>query len=296
MKAEGVTNSAAANSNPGLRLEKEVWVPVAIIAATFLAYVSTLALGFVFDDHVLIVENGSIRSWSYFPRYFTSHIWFFRYPHLLANYYRPLFLTWLRVNDMLFGLHPWGWHLTSVLAHLVVTYLVYCLALRLTRSVWTAGAIGIWFGLDPAHVEAVADITSIQEPLSTIFILGALLAFIRGTESSPRSRWLAISLWCTAFALLSKESGMMLPILIAAYVWIFWCEGQSDPAQRSLATDFMQRSKAALWASVPYWCVVLAYVPLRIHALKGFAHVISPISRAQQFFTLPGLSASIWDL
>ena len=39
------------------------------------------------------------------------------------------FLLWLRLNDALFGLHPWGWHLTSVLAHVAVTYLVYCLAL-----------------------------------------------------------------------------------------------------------------------------------------------------------------------
>ena len=62
-----------------------VLLPAAILVATFLAYAGTLALGFVFDDHVLIVSNDSIRSWHYFPSYFTSHIWSFRYPHLLSN-------------------------------------------------------------------------------------------------------------------------------------------------------------------------------------------------------------------
>src|ERR1017187_6796406 len=140
-------------------------VPIVIMGATFLAYAATLAFGFVFDDHVLIVTNDSIRSWSYFPSYFTSHIWSFRYPHLLANYYRPLFMTWLRLNDALFGLHPWGWHLTSALAHVAVTFLVYRLCLRLTVDRWVAMAAGLLFGLHPVHAEAVADITSAQEPL-----------------------------------------------------------------------------------------------------------------------------------
>jgi hypothetical protein len=56
-----------------------------ILAATFLTYAATLDLGFVFDDHVLIVTNDSIRSWRYFPGCFASHIWSFRYPHLLVG-------------------------------------------------------------------------------------------------------------------------------------------------------------------------------------------------------------------
>jgi hypothetical protein len=89
-------------------------LPTAILVATFLAYAGTLAFGFVFDDHVLIVSNDSIHSWRYLPGYFTSHIWSFRYPHLLSNAYRPFLLIWLRLNDMLFDQHAWGWHLSLV--------------------------------------------------------------------------------------------------------------------------------------------------------------------------------------
>jgi protein O-mannosyl-transferase len=282
----------------GFRLN--VLVPVVILSATFISYAGTLALGFVFDDHVLIVTNDSIRSWRYLPAYFTSHIWSFRYPHLLANYYRPLFLVWLRLNDMLFGLHPWGWHLTSVLAHLGVTYLVYRLCLRLTRDVWVAGTAGLLFGLHPVHAEAVADITSIQEPLSTLFILGALLAFCRSQESCS-ARWLSGSLLMSAAALLSKESGMVVPILIGAYAWTWGEVDGGEAAAQNLAVRFLHRFRAAAVASLPFWAVIVAYVPLRIHALKGFAHVVTPLSLAQVVFTIPSvlqfyLRLLVWPL
>jgi Flp pilus assembly protein TadD len=264
-------------------------LPAAILMATFLAYSATLALGFVFDDHVLIVTNDSIRSWRYFPSYFASHIWSFRYPHLLANYYRPFFLTWLRLNDSLFGLSPWGWHLTSVSAHLAVTYLVYRLCLRLTGDRWVAGIAGLLFGLHPVHVEAVADITSIQEPLSTFFILGAILTFCRSREAGPRLDWLAASLLLTGAALLSKESGLVLPILVSGFAWIYGTAMGREVALVEGRANLIERLRSALVASIPYWAVVLIYVPLRIRALKGFAHVVTPLSLSQEVFTIPSV-------
>jgi len=285
-------------------------LPAAILLATFLAYVDTLALGFVFDDHVLIVTNDSIRSWRYFPTYFTSHIWAFRYPHLLANYYRPLFLTWLRLCDVIFGLQrPWGWHLGSVLAHVAVTYLVYRLAVLLTKDRWVAGVAGLLFGLHPVHAEAVADITSIQEPLSTIFILGAVLAFARsrkvgdekgivpvadstnpsGARPGSGNGLLAAALALTAAALLSKESGMVVPALIFCFAWIYEGSGGREVASGDGGAGLIGRTISALMASIPFWLVVLLYVPARIRALKGFAHVITPMPLSTVIFTIPSV-------
>ncbi len=193
--------------------------PAAILAATFLAYAGTLGFGFVFDDVAGIVRNDSIRAWHYLPSYFTSHVWSFLYPHLLSNYYRPLFLLWLRLNDAVFGLRPWGWHLTSVAAHLVATYLVYCLGLRLTRDAWVAAFAGLIFGLDPVHLEAVAYVSAVPELLCTLLVLAALLAWLRARESRPRT-WLAVALALYSGALLAKESGMIQPIFSAVYAGI----------------------------------------------------------------------------
>ena len=42
-------------------------------------------------------------------------------------------------------------------------------------------------------------------------------------------------------------------------------------------------------ASIPFWAVVLIYVPLRIRALKGFAHVITPLSLSNRNLHLPSV-------
>jgi hypothetical protein len=150
-----------------------------------------------------------------------------------------------------------------------------------------AAVAGLLFGLHPVHVEAVAYINT--EPLSIFLMLGTLLAFCRSQESGHRFWWLALSLVLTAATLLSKESGMVLPILIGAYVLIYGGTGGRESAPSSFAEQFVPRLRSALLASLPFWAVVLAYVPLRIWALKGFAHVVTPISLAQEIFTVPSV-------
>ena len=263
------------------------FLPAAFLFATFLSYVATLALGFVSDDQMQIITNDSIRSWRYFPSYFAAGVWGFRYPHMMANYYRPFFLLWLRLNDALFGLHAWGWHLTSVLAHVAATYLVYRLCLDLTEDGWTSGTAGLIFGLHPVHAEAIAYIASIPEPLSTFFTLGALLAYRRGQKSARRLRWIAASLGLLAIGLLFKENTLMLPILIGWYAWI--CRGESGREAAPVEFRCFSRLQSALGASIPYWVVILLYMPLRIRALKGFAHVITPLSLPTEIFTLPSV-------
>ncbi|MGD0223116.1 MAG: tetratricopeptide repeat protein [Terriglobia bacterium] len=255
--------------------------PAAILAATFLAYAGALGFGFVFDDTAGIVRNDSLRAWHYLPSYFTSHVWSFLYPHLLSNYYRPLFLLWLRLNDALFGLHPWGWHLTSVAAHMVVTYLVYCLGFRLTRDAWIAGFAGLIFGLDPVHVEAVAYVSAVPELLSALFLLAAMLAWLRTREGGSNWTWLAALILYSA-ALLSKESGMMLPIFIAVYAWIYAAEAGEE-------VGLGKRLGAALGAAAPFLVVTLFYVPLRIWALKGFAHTVTPVDFRMEILTIPSV-------
>src|SRR5271167_576993 len=101
-------------------------------AVTAIAYLRTLAFGFVYDDIPQILKNPAIQNWHYASQYFTSHVWAAIYPNSVGNYYRPLFLLWLRMNYALFGAAPAGWHAVSVLCHLVATYLVFRLARQLT--------------------------------------------------------------------------------------------------------------------------------------------------------------------
>jgi Flp pilus assembly protein TadD len=286
MRAEDLRQKLDGPGNADSRSARAL-LPAAVLAATFFAYVATLALGFVSDDQTLIMANGSIRSWSYFPSYFTSHIWSFRYPNQLWNAYRPTLLIWLRLNDVLFGPHVWGWHLSLVAAHIAVTYLVYRLGAKLTRDPWVAAAGALIFGLHPIHTETIAVASWADQPLSTLFMLATVLAWLRSREAGRKGAWLAASMVLCALALLSKESSLMLPVLIGGYTWIY-----SGASGREVATAkfrFTPRLASALGASIPFWAVVLAYMPLRIWALKGFAHVITPLSLSTEIFTIPSV-------
>lgn len=126
------------------------------ITLTAVTYLGTLRFDFVYDDNGQIRDNPFIKSWHYLPQYFVSSAWKHLLPLAGGTYYRPLFLTWLRLNYALFSLHPFGWHATSVMLHLLVTWLVYSIVCKLTRRPNLACLTALIFGLHPVHHEVVA--------------------------------------------------------------------------------------------------------------------------------------------
>jgi len=282
------------------RLPSAQYFPLAIVLiATFLVYAGTLGFGFVYDDQGQIVRNLFIQSWHYVPRYFTSHVWSYLYPGDVANYYRPLFLIWLRANHALFGLEPAGWHLTSVLAHLVVTLEVYWLGVRLLEDRISAAVASALFGLHPIHVEAVAWVSGVTEPLVAALMLASFLAYLR---ARGRKQWLwwSASLALYALAMLSKETALIFPMLVFAYAWIGARERgatffQWEPSGTVSLAEPMRRREpferlgASILQAAPYLVLTGAYLPIRIRALGGFSHVLTPVPVATSVYTWPSL-------
>jgi hypothetical protein len=259
---------------------------VVVLALTFAVYVPTLRYNFVHDDRGQIVENPAVHSWHLVPGYFTSHVWAAVMPEELGNYYRPFFLLWLRINDVVFGNHAWGWHLTTILAHLFTTLLVYLLAFRLGISRDAALLVALIFGLHPAHIEAVAWVSGVTEPLLGILLIASFLAYVQWRLESAR-KWKLISLALFALALGEKETALILPGLLLLYDWIFGTEWGRPLGLRRIVAWCGE----ALRRTWPYFFLVALYVPARVYALKGFSHAVTPLSNEQLVFTWPSL---IW--
>jgi tetratricopeptide (TPR) repeat protein len=201
-----------------------------------------------------------------------------------GNYYRPLFLLWLRINDAVFGNHAWGWHFTTILVHVVATLLVYLLALRLGISGDAALLAALIFGLHPAHIEAVAWISGVTEPLFGVLLLASFLAYVRWRGERGR-KWELVSLALFALALGEKETALILPGLLLVYDWIFGTEwGRPLALRRSLVW-----CGEALRRTWPYFFLIVLYVPARIYALKGFSYGARLLSNKQLVFTWPSL-------
>ena len=267
-------------------------VPTLVVAVTFVAYMGTLSYDFVSDDIHVIVQNPFVQSWGFSPRYFTEHLWFFKTQ--TGNYYRPIFLVWMALNHTLFGLNPIGYHLTSVMAHLAVTLLVFHLARRLTGDLATAGITSVVFGLHPVHIECVAWVSGVSEPLMAMFLIGSFLCYLRYHEARAgrRKLWLIISLVLAALAVFEKETGVILPALVFAYEFIFRSTGGvAEIGERGSKTSSTRlriyRLRRALIGSMPFAAIAVFYLVVRVAVLGSIGRSVGHLSLMTIAFTWP---------
>jgi tetratricopeptide (TPR) repeat protein len=266
-------------------------VVLAVILLTSLAvYLPALRYQFVFDDPDQIVNNRAVHSASSIPRFFTSDV----SPHASAdevgNFYRPVFLLWLLANYKVGGLNPVWWHATSLGMHLLATLLVYLLAFRLTRDELLAGGSALLFGLHPVHIEAVAWISGVTEPLLAVFFLASFLCFIKSRErpnelKSQRRGWLLASLGLYILALLEKETAIILPVLIFSHVWLFESSGAGEASESKKPPGRFR----AIASALPYFGLTAVYLVARFLALKGLGHTITPLSLKTIVLTWPSV-------
>jgi tetratricopeptide (TPR) repeat protein len=254
-----------------------------VLAFTALVYLPVLNYEFVYDDQGIIVENPTIRSWSFLPQYFKGQLWQHLFPNAPSNYYRPLSVVLFRVNHALFGLHPMGWHAYTLLLHLLATALVFAIVRRITDRPLVAAVAGLLFGVHPSHHEVVAWISSTTESLCAVFFLAAFLAYLKSRERKTVA-WMAASCLLYAGGLLSKETALVLPALIFAHGFLY---GVRLPEVQP-ATWWRRFSRAALRASL-YAPVCIVYLAVRVQVLHGFSHPQNAIASSALLLTLPSV-------
>jgi tetratricopeptide (TPR) repeat protein len=229
---------AAAAPRPTIRdwlHRREPIAAAAIVAITALVYLRCLANGYVFDDHEMIIVNRYIGDWSFLWKALVNDSWWFRDPAHLpqSHYYRPLQDIWLGLNYQLFGLNPIGPHALMVGLHLVAVMVAYGIAARLAAD-WIAGLVAaLFFGLLPVHAEAVIWATAIPESLAGTLQLGAFYLYLRSRDRDLKHA-LAWSLILFGGALLSHESAIAFPLVIAVHAFLF--DDREDVLRQAVRT------------------------------------------------------------
>ena len=258
-----------------------------VLMATAGAYVRTLGFDFVYDDQLQIVKSPAAHSWRFLPKYFATDVWRYAEPWSTPTYYRPIFLVWLLINYSLFGLDSSWWHFTTIAVHLAATLLLYVMARRLTGDWAVAGIAALVFGLHPVHVEAVAWVSGVTEPLLAVLILSSFLCYANWRNedrSRPRPGWLAASLTLYALALLEKETAAVFPAIISAYEWIL-----RRPGRNRESGNPWERAVRALSASGPFLILSAAYLTIRVAVLGALRLSTSPLPLSTLVFTEPGV-------
>jgi tetratricopeptide (TPR) repeat protein len=216
-----------------------------IIVVVFVAYGPALRAGFVWDDDKYVTDNPMLTA----PDGLRQ-IWFSA--HTQSQYF-PLVYTTFKVERMLWGLNPLGYHLVNVLLHGLNAVLAWGVLRRLRLpGAWLAAAI---FALHPVQVESVAWVTELKNLESLFFSLLALLAWLnvveasqevgkdafhRGPDNSGKPGrggtrpyrvgavsgfwpWYLLALGAYLLALFAKTTACTLP---AALVLLVWLRGQ----------------------------------------------------------------------
>jgi tetratricopeptide (TPR) repeat protein len=262
-------------ADPGTEAgESRAWwreyAPLATLAAAvLLSFGLSLGGGFVWDDAPLIEENRRVQDPSALGEILTSSFWETGDRHdRFRSFFRPAVSLSYAADFRVWGLRPFGFHLTNVLLHLGCCWLVYGIARgeRLARS--AALGAGLVFALHPVHVESVAWISGRTDLLCAAFMLGAF-ALWRGAAGRdgtfPARRVVSWALF--ALALFSKEMAATLPALVFLDAWRRAPDGG--------------RARRACAAALPYAATLASYLLVRasvVGALGSSAYALPPLA------------------
>ncbi len=194
------------NKGPGS--QNFLLVCALLIVSTFAVYRQAGTHEFInYDDNLYITENPHVQQ----GLTGASIGWAFTTTE--TGNWHPL--TWLSLmtDVRLFGLDPGSHHLVSVGFHILNSLLLFVLFRKMTASVWPGACVAALFALHPLHVESVAWAAERKDVLSTLFWIGAMLAYMKYAERPGLGPY-GLALLLFALGLLSKPMVVTLPFIL----------------------------------------------------------------------------------
>ena len=193
---------------------------ITIIIVTYAVFQNSLSNDFVFDDESVIIGNASIQNLSSIPKFFTADEGFHK---VIDRYYRPIVSSTYALDYSIWGLDPYGFHLTNVIIHIISCLLLFKIFRVLFWRYKYRNLISLLstliFAVHPIHTEAVSWVSGRTDSLVTLFFFGSFLFYLEFTKEQEYHKednslhritkknylYLALSLIFYAAGLLTKE-------------------------------------------------------------------------------------------
>ena len=216
--------STATRTLSGGKTSGRSFIPWLIGAATATVFLPVLQCGFVnWDDDGNFLTNLNYRGLDW-----RQLRWMFTTFHM--GPYQPLSWLTLGLDYSIWGMNPYGYHLSSLLLHAANGVLFYFVAASILSLVFSssheesfvfsgAGAAAMLFALHPLRVESVAWVTERRDVLSGLFFLLTVQFYLRAATAETPARyqkWLRLTLAVYVLSLLSKAVAMTMPVVLLA--------------------------------------------------------------------------------
>ncbi len=232
----------------------DVFPALILIVAAFLVHWGTLKAGFISDDFVLLSMTD--RADSVFSFFHTN--WLLEQHS--GGFYRPMVMVLWKIDRMMWGFNPLGYHFTNILLHAITVMLIFFLTFALVGRRSTAFFCSLFFCVHPVHSEAIAWLSGRTDLCCAVFFFSALLFYVVYLKYSRRVLWYLLSLLMFIFSLLSKEMAFTLPV--AAIILDFLIKSKPLKGNKSPRSAFVFRT-------VPFFIILGVVVYIRYRILGG---------------------------
>jgi tetratricopeptide (TPR) repeat protein len=204
---------------------KVALLSLALVAATLATYANSLPAAFVQDDRDTILWDTHLGEFSSLG------------PILLGvrggpTGGRPLTSLSFHLNALAAGQSPAGYRAVNILIHVAAGLVLFALlrsilgagakaADRSNGAIPVAFAVSLLWLVHPIQTESVTYVSQRAESLMGLFFLIALYCAVRGFEEHEPKRWFRCAAVASTLSVLSKEVGVIAPLIILAYDRLF---------------------------------------------------------------------------
>ena len=250
---------------------------LSVFVVVFLAFSRSLDGEFInWDDFGLVVQNRNLG--------FSAENLRWMFTSSYHGTYQPIGWLSLSLDQVFWGLDPFGFHLTANLLHALAAALLFYWArdlatyLRPQQSVrWQllgAVTVALLFALHPLRVENISWISQRRDQLAGLFTVIGLLFYHRAVLKFPDQkipfRCLAPTLTSLLLACLSKPSAVtIVAVLCVLDLYVYQRFSSLSPWQR-------------IWRSglekYPIWLVSLGMGVVAVFSAKYAASSMMPFS------------------
>ena len=159
------------------------------------------------------------------------------------HFYRPIPQATLWLDAKLFGMNPFAFRLTNLILHIAVVVCAFVLSRLILGRTRAAFLTALAFALTPkAFPIAVLWISARSELLMALFSMMAVLSWLRW-ERTDRHVWLGAVWLFYTMAFLSKETAILLPVLLLLTPTD---SGRTAASRRWLAVLILSATAAAI--------------------------------------------------
>ena len=216
---------------------------VIIACLTFAAFLPVLQNGFVttWDDEAYVTDNPDIRGLNAAN---TTKV----FSSIYVGNYQPVTMLTYMADYSLWRLGSKGYHLTSLLLHVINSLLVFALIFLLSGRK-TAGLVAaMLFAVHPLRVESVAWVAERKDLVCAFFYLLSLIAYLRYLKKGKAIQY-AVCLLGLILSMLSKPMAVSQPLAL-------------------LLIDYLKNRKfeqRVLLEKIPFFIIAAGFAFLALH-------------------------------